>query len=129
MYLLDTNIISFFIKQNPIVAAKIASKEKSILLCVITQAESLFGAKKAGRQELVDLYKTIYDTFPNLSFDPKSCEIFTDLKAQHSILGQIIEDFDLMIAAICLANDLILVTNNTKHFKRIKGLKVEDWCK
>ena len=37
------------------------------------------------------------------------------------------EDFDLMIASICLANDLILITNNTKHFDRIKELKIENW--
>jgi tRNA(fMet)-specific endonuclease VapC len=41
--------------------------------------------------------------------------------------GQIIDDFDILIAAITLSNDGILVTNNIEHFKRIEGLKFENW--
>ena len=127
MYLLDTNILSLFIKQNPKIIQKIQLEEEKIALCVVVQAECLFGAKKVKRLDLVDLYKDIFESFPNYSFDPKSCEIFTDLKAQLSDLGKIVEDFDLIIASICLANGLILVTNNLKHFKNIKVLKTEDW--
>jgi len=127
MYLLDTNILSLFIKQNSKIIQKIQSKEENIALCVVVQAECLFGAKKAKKLDLVDLYKDIFESFPNFSFDSKSCDVFTDLKVELSNSGKIIEDFDLIIASICLANSLTLVTNNLKHFKNIKGLKTEDW--
>jgi len=127
MYLLDTNILALFVKQNSKIIQKIQNYEDSIALCVVVQAECLFGAKKAKMLDLVDIYNSIFESFPNFSFESKSCEIFTDLKANLSISGKIIEDFDLIIASICLANNLTLVTHNTKHFDNIKGLKVEDW--
>jgi tRNA(fMet)-specific endonuclease VapC len=43
--------------------------------------------------------------------------------------GKAINDVDLFIAAGAIGNDIVLVTNNEKHFKRIKDLKVENWAK
>ncbi len=48
-------------------------------------------------------------------------------KASFKDRGMILQDMDIMIAAICLENKGTLVTHNKKHFERIKGLKVEDW--
>ncbi len=45
------------------------------------------------------------------------------------IKGLIIDDFDILIASIAIANNFILVTNNTDHFKRIEGLQIQDWLK
>lgn len=53
----------------------------------------------------------------------KAAEIYVDLRNK----GNIIEDADILIGAICLENDLTLVTNNEEHFKRIKNLKFENW--
>ena len=53
----------------------------------------------------------------------KAAEIYADLRAA----GQLIEDADILIAAIALVNNLTLVTNNTSHFSRIAGLQLEDW--
>jgi tRNA(fMet)-specific endonuclease VapC len=54
-------------------------------------------------------------------------EIFAKLKADLRKQGAMLMDFDLMIAAISLRNDLILVTNNHMHFSRIPGIKLENW--
>jgi predicted nucleic acid-binding protein len=54
-------------------------------------------------------------------------ETFGMLKADLEKIGIRLDDFDLAIAACALANNLILVTNNTKHFERIEGLKQENW--
>jgi len=40
-----------------------------------------------------------------------------------------ISDFDLLIGSTAIFHDLIMVTENTKHFKRIKGIQLEDWTK
>ena len=53
----------------------------------------------------------------------KAAELYARLRAS----GQLIEDADLLIAAIALVHDMTLVTNNTAHFSRISGLQVEDW--
>ena len=55
--------------------------------------------------------------------------MFGKLKADLEKDGKIIDDADLFIAACALANDAVLVTNNEKHFKRIKGLKLANWLR
>jgi predicted nucleic acid-binding protein len=62
-----------------------------------------------------------------LDFDKNAAEHFARIKAMLKRQGNMIADMDLMIASVCLANNLILVTNNTKHFNRIKELTVENW--
>jgi predicted nucleic acid-binding protein len=54
-----------------------------------------------------------------------SISVYVDLRKQ----GLVIEDADILIAAYCIKNDCILVTNNTKHFENIKGLKIINWIK
>ena len=54
-------------------------------------------------------------------------EIFCEEKKCLKESGQSIEDFDLMITATALANNLIVVTDNTSHFNRIQGLRFENW--
>jgi len=54
-------------------------------------------------------------------------ESFGELKALLEKNGNIIDDMDLLIASTALVNNMILVTNNVKHFRNIKGLKIENW--
>jgi tRNA(fMet)-specific endonuclease VapC len=53
----------------------------------------------------------------------KAAEIYSNLKPK----GQLIENADILIAAIALVNGLVLVTHNVSHFKRIEDLEIEDW--
>lgn len=57
----------------------------------------------------------------------ESTEIFGLLKAQLEVSGNRLDDFDLIIASCAMAHNLTLVTNNTKHFERIDGLKLANW--
>jgi len=59
--------------------------------------------------------------------DEAISEIFGQLKAELEVAGTIIDDADLFIAACAKVHGLILVTSNVKHFKRVKGLKLENW--
>jgi tRNA(fMet)-specific endonuclease VapC len=52
-----------------------------------------------------------------------SCQIYSNLKKS----GNLIDDIDILIAGIALSNNLVMVTDNTENFKRILGLKVENW--
>lgn len=131
MYLLDTNIISFFVKGNPIVAKKINNTPiSSITSCVFVHSECYYGIKNEEQAlRLIPTYNGIFETIQILEFSLDSAKEFTKQKKRLKESGNIIPDFDLMIACTALANDLILVTNNTKHFERIEGLELEDWTK
>lgn len=64
-----------------------------------------------------------------INFDPKAGEQFGNIKTELKKSGKIINDSDLFIAATAISNDMKLVTNNEKHFQRIKNLKIENWSK
>jgi tRNA(fMet)-specific endonuclease VapC len=63
----------------------------------------------------------------NLPFDDFAAEIYGRIRAELEAAGMLIGPYDMMIAAIALANDLTLVTHNTREFGRVAGLKIEDW--
>ena len=52
-----------------------------------------------------------------------SSQIYTTLKKS----GNLIDDIDILIAGIALSNNLVMVTDNIKHFERIEGIKIENW--
>jgi tRNA(fMet)-specific endonuclease VapC len=130
-YLIDTNIIIYSIKGNSFVNDNFLKNEnipKSI--SVITYGELLFGAKKSQNYEknIAVVYR-IKELFPIIDIDKAIIETFSELKANMQKAGTPIEDFDLLIASTALTMNSILVTNNEKHFDRIKGLKIENWSK
>ena len=130
-YLIDTNIIIYSIKGNPVVQNNFLKNEhipKSI--SVITYGELLFGAKKSQNLEKnIALVYRIKELFPIIDVDKATIETFSELKANLQKSGSTIDDFDLLIASTALTMNSILVTNNEKHFNRIKGLRIENWSK
>lgn len=130
-YLIDTNIIIYSIKGNSVVHTNFLKNEnipKSI--SVITYGELLFGAKKSQNYEknIAVVYR-IKELFPVIDIDKAIVETFSELKANMQKAGSPIDDFDLLIASTALTMNSILVTNNEKHFNRIKGLEIENWSK
>ena len=130
-YLIDTNIIIYSIKGNSVVQNNFLKNEnipKSI--SVITYGELLFGAKKSQNYEKnIAMVYRIKELFPIIDVDRATIETFSELKANLQKSGSTIDDFDLLIASTALTMNSILVTNNEKHFNRIKGLKIENWSK
>ena len=62
-----------------------------------------------------------------LDLTPDSTEIYAKIKVSLRRTGSIIEDFDILIGATAIENDLTLVTDNERHFSRIEGLRVVNW--
>lgn len=128
-YLIDTDIIINSIKGNKTVNQKIsefATIPKAI--SIVTYGELLYGAKKSTQREKnTSIVYRLAEIFPILGVTRATMEAFTDLKAALDRKGDRIEDFDLLIAATALTLNYILVTNNTKHYKRINGLELENW--
>ncbi|RCX18913.1 hypothetical protein DFR58_104184 [Anaerobacterium chartisolvens] len=62
-----------------------------------------------------------------LNLDRDCLEQFAIIKAKLKIEGKILDDFDILIACTAIKNGCVIVTNNTKHFERIEGLRIENW--
>jgi tRNA(fMet)-specific endonuclease VapC len=130
-FLLDTNIISDLVR-NPQgrVAAKITSEsEATVATSIIVAAELRFGAAKSGSRRLAQQLDAILGVLPVLPFAPPAERRYGEIRAALEAAGTPIGANDTLIAAHALALGLILVTANTREFKRVKGLRSIDWLK
>jgi tRNA(fMet)-specific endonuclease VapC len=129
MYLLDTDTIIYSIKGDAAVQKNVMRHfNDPMKISVITLMELYYGAYKSKKvfSNLAKV-KTLAQSFEIVQIGLESVEIFGMFKAQLEIEGSRLDDFDLIIAASALSNNLTLVTNNEKHFQRIEGLKLTNW--
>src|SRR5438105_9466455 len=129
---LDTDILSEFLRGNNKVAAKVDEHLKEygyINLSIITYYEILNGLfyKDAKKQlirfeKFVKLNKIIPITI-------RTAKVAATIQADLRKKGTVIGHTDTLIAGIAIASKLQLITNNTKHFQRIKGLRIANWSK
>jgi len=129
IYMFDTDTVSFFMKDNPKgVRAKVIKHQKDeFCISAITYAELMFGLKKNYSKQLDFWLKKVLAMFRVVSFDDTSSVIYGDIRTALEKSGAPLDNMDMLIAAAALSIDAVLVSHNTKHFSRIKGLKVEDW--
>ena len=111
MYLIDTNIIRFFRDKNLQVFKKFEENEEQIYLCAIVQSECFFGVARNQNSSLEVFYEALFDKYKYLAYGKKEAKKFAQIKAYLQKSGKNVEDFDIMIAAVALANNMILVTN------------------
>ena len=124
-YLLDTCICVFLFRQKFEIAEKLVGIGASqCFVSEVTIAELKYGAYKSKRlKENLDLIDRFISKINIVPF-AESVDFFAQEKNRLRSLGTPVEDFDLLIAC---SRNLILVTDNLKHFKNIKGLMVENW--
>ncbi|MEA2039084.1 MAG: type II toxin-antitoxin system VapC family toxin [Thermodesulfobacteriota bacterium] len=131
MYLLDTNIISYWMRGDKKVIDRIKKHAPADLsLSAITLAEILYGIekspmKKKERQLKIKKISSLLDLY---SFDEAAAGKYSIIRAQLGRKGMVISERDTQIASIAMANKLTVVTHNVKEFGRIGKLKVEDWA-
>ncbi len=130
--LLDTDILSELFKGHEHVAAEAASyirQHGNITISAITKYEILKGlkAKKAAKQiSAFQSFCSLNDVLPITdAVIEKSSDIYAALKEK----GSLISDADILVAAIAMVNDRVLISNNTAHFSRIEGLRLDNWKK
>ena len=132
MYVLDTDTCIALLKGNEKVVNKIAilSAAAEIYTTIVNVSELYYGAYHSERLEenLKNVVDFINDT-DILNMDFSCAEEYGKLKSQLRKAGTPISDNDLFIASIVLSKNFILVTNNEKHFGRLKELKMENWLK
>jgi tRNA(fMet)-specific endonuclease VapC len=127
-YLLDTNAVSFAIRGVGKVGERILSQEpEDLAVSSVTEAELWFGVKKRKSKKLEKLVGDFLAPMNKLNFCSTDAVLFGNLFSDLERKGAIIGMADTMIASIAMSNKLILVTDNVKHFKRVKGLSIENW--
>jgi len=131
MYLLDTNIISYWIRGDKSVIDRIKKYAPADLsLSTITLAEILYGIekspiKKKDRRLKIKKISSLLDLY---SFNGAAAGKYAVIRAQLEKEGMVISERDTQIASIAMANKLTVATHNVREFGRIGKLKVEDWA-
>lgn len=126
-YLLDTKIISYYLKGIENLKEKITSNIDSLSISIISYYEIVSELQSIDAKKRITEFEKFCKLIDVVNLDRASilasCQIYSNLKK----LGNLIDDIDILIAGIALSNNLVMVTDNTEHFKRIQGLKVENW--
>ncbi len=136
-YLLDTNIVSEIIKRDADfnVIKQIAAHNSDCAICAPVWQELLFGLYKMPegvcKKYLEDFIKDdVHDNFKIKFYTERVADIQAELRSKLQKIGRPTQKEDSMIAAIALANHMVLVTRNTKHFtaiQEVSDLQVENW--
>jgi len=127
---LDTNIISYYLKSDENIIDKVMENiDNDDILCttLLNVYEILKGFKWKNNKQKEKRFNIFLNELDIYSINENVIKIATELYATLRKKGITIEDIDIFIAAIVIANDGVLVTNNTKHFGNIKQLKVVNW--
>jgi len=133
VYMLDTNICSFIMRERPAALLErlqeVSESQHQIVISVITYYEMLLGT--VGRnasprhRRLVEAFVSRISVI--LPWEAAAAEKAVALKQQLAAKGTSIGGNDTMIAGHALAAECVLVTNNMREFARVEGLRAEDW--
>ena len=127
-YLLDTDIVVFFLRNNRKVYDHIrVLSPQQVFVSDVTVAELEYGNHCSGRYEE---NKAMLDNFlMQVNVVPFADAIPLYAKERYRLRrsGLSIMDFDLVIACTSIVNNMVMVTNNAKHFKRVEGITIENW--
>ena len=133
-YLLDSNVLSD-IMRNPhgsasqVFRRKEADPTSRLLTSIIVACEMHYGVAKKGSIPLARRVEQALATVEVASLSAGAQDAYATLRADLERRGQLIGQNDMLIAAHALALDAILVTDNVREFKRVKGLRVENWLR
>jgi tRNA(fMet)-specific endonuclease VapC len=130
-YLLDTDICIYIAKRKP--AGVLARLERlrsgDVGMSVVTYLELIYGAHKSQQVEAnVARIRQLSDLIPVQALDAAAATHYGKLRAGLEKSGSLIGAYDLLIAAHALALQLTLVTNNLREFRRVPGLRLENWA-
>lgn len=128
-YMLDTNIISDLIRNPQGKAAKRIAKvgEDNICTSIIVAAELRYGCAKSGSDRLLRVVEDLLGEIDVLPLEIPADSEYGGIRAELEAAGRPIGGNDLLIAAHAYATGAIIVTANADEFKRVRGLKVENW--
>ena len=131
-YMLDTNICIYVIKHKPdiVIQRFLQYDPEEICVSAVTYAELMHGVEKSMAVEKNRIALSLFlSPITILGFSVSAAEEYGKIRAELERNGTPIGPMDLLIAGHARSERLILVTNNTREFLRVKGLMVEDWSR
>lgn len=128
-YLLDTNTLIYYFKGLGNVKERLlACQPSEIVLSSVVYYELQVGIlKSTSPQKRIAQLAILKNQVSWVDFDEKSAEATAQIRVELERMGKPIGSYDVQIAGMAIANDLILATHNTGEFGRVSGLKLEDW--
>ena len=129
-YMLDTNICIYIQRQKPerVLARFQNLKPGDAAISVITWGELVFGAEKSNqRKKVLQLLEEFKTFIPVLPIPENTGNIYGAIRALLTSKGTPIGNNDLWIAAHAKSAAVTLVTNNEREFRRVPGLKIQNW--
>lgn len=129
-FLLDTNICIYIRQRKPpdVLARFEKLRPGEAVLSVITYGELLYGAAKSRQKGLaLQRLSELTSLLPVLPIPEEAAAEYGSIRAALEAKGEVIGGNDLWIAAHAKASGLILVTNNEREFRRVPGLKLQNW--
>ena len=130
IYALDSNIVSYMLKEDSDVIAhyrRVCDDGGDFVIPPIVFYEVQRGLLAKKLYKKLARFNVLCQKIKHVEFDlsvwQKAAQIYASLSQQ----GNLIDDADIFIAAFCLVNDYKLVTNNTRHFGYVTGLKLVNW--
>ena len=130
-YLLDTNIFIYIRQQRPEAVLRRFRKlrQGEAAFSVITYGELIYGAAKSTQADLaLERLRELLHWLPALALPETAGEVYGAVRHALASKGEMIGNNDLWIASHAIASELILVTNNEREFRRVPGLKVQNWA-
>jgi len=130
-YLLDTDICSYAMqRRNPKTVERISAHPAGELkVSVVTLFELEYGARRSTRKnDLLTIVESFLANVEVLALDLAAARQAAVVRAQLASCGALIGQYDLLIAGHALSLDATLVTNNIDEFRRVDGLRLENWA-
>lgn len=132
LHMLDTDIVSYLIKgRSPKLEAKLTALDQTMVcISALTRAELQYGLKRLPAEHRLHLaVHQILKIVQTVAWDADAADYYADIRHQLTKTGQPIGEFDMMIAAHALSLGCVLVTNNVKHYTRIRmPLVLANWA-
>ena len=128
-FMLDTNICIFTIKNRPQhVREAFTRHHGQLCISTLTLMELIYGAEKSSNPERnLAVVEGFAARLEVLNYDQQAAAHTGQLRAELARLGKQIGPYDQMIAGHARSLGLIVVTNNSREFERVPGLRIEDW--
>ncbi len=126
----DTDTLSFYLRGYPAVVEKMENHREEfgyLNIPIITHFEILNGLFRKDAKKQLGKYQAFVRENIIVNLNEYSVEISANIVSKLHHSGQSIGYLDTLIAGIALQNNFVLITNNTNHFSRIKGLEIDNW--
>ena len=128
--LVDTDILSYFLKGNEKVFLRFQEYLKDfdrINISRITYYEIASGLTFKSAEKQLRIFEEFCSSSAIINLSKDSIKMSAEIYANQRKKGEAVDDIDILIAGIAISNDMVLITNNTKHFGKIDGLEIDNW--